>query len=312
MATADRTSSHDDNAVVVLVDCAGGRELAVVHDVLVHALDTPAVLIDPASTAISLDVDTGLLTVDGRAVRPAVTWIRHSSVYALKALDAAAWSGLLAQVAATATAALPGTAPAAPGQLADAGRLGVAAPRTVVTSDVAAGVRELGTSRAIVKTPDFRLFEPDRLAWPEYLPAVVDRETAPAGPGRPVVVQEYVAHSRELRVYYLDGGVCAFEVAKPDPASFWTDPGSVTVARVDCPERATTTVRTLCAAWNLRYAAFDLLVAASGEPVFLEANPDGDWLWFEGRARWSGVSFMAAVMVRDLFVRSTSWGASAQ
>src|SRR4029450_4087735 len=93
MATADRTSSHDDSAVVVLVDCAGGRELAVVHDVLVHALDTPAVLIDPASTAISLDVDTGLLTVDGRAVRPAVTWIRHSSVYALKALDPAAGAG---------------------------------------------------------------------------------------------------------------------------------------------------------------------------------------------------------------------------
>jgi hypothetical protein len=62
-------------------------------------------------------------------------------------------------------------------------------------------------------------------------------------------------------------------------------------------------VRTLCAAWGLRYGAFDLLVTSTGEIVFLEANPDGDWLWFEHKAGWHGVSFLAAVMVRELFLR---------
>ena len=119
-------------------------------------------------------------------------------------------------------------------------------------------------------------------------------------------MQEYVVHARELRVYYLDGGVCAFDVRKRDPASFWTDPASVTVTRVDCPEDAASAVRALCAAWNLVYGAFDLLVTPTGELVFLEANPDGGWLWFESRARWHGVSFMAAVMLRELFVRGTS------
>jgi hypothetical protein len=57
----------------------------------------------------------------------------------------------------------------------------------------------------------------------------------------------------------------------------------------------------LCAAWQLSYAAFDLLVTAAGQIVFLEANCDGDWLFYERKARWHGVSFMAAVMVRDLF-----------
>ncbi|MBT2478887.1 hypothetical protein J7E94_11655 [Streptomyces sp. ISL-94] len=313
---------------MVLVNCAGGRELEVVRDALTGPLETPTLLIrqdEIPSTPMALDVDTGLLDVAGQRVRPAVVWVRHGSACALLAqarpagsvtpLQAESWSGFLRQVAAAAAAALPGGTVVGPGQLVDARRLGVRTPRTVVTNDVPAGAREVGAPVLVVKTPDFRLFEPQPLNWPACLPAVVGREEVaqsaagagggPAG-GRPVVVQEYVAHSRELRVYHLDGGICAFEVRKPDPSSPLTDPDSVTVTRVDCPGPAAEAVRTLCAAWDLRYGAFDLLVSDTGEPVFLEANPDGDWLWFERKAGWHGVSFMAAVMVRELFVRSTS------
>jgi hypothetical protein len=324
MGTAEHADDGDGKAVVVLVDCAGGRELEVVHDTLTHSLHTPTVLIthaDLAAVAMSLDLTTGLLDVDGRRVRPAVVWVRHSSAGAMMAqarpagvvtpLEATSWSHLLAQLSASTTAALPGSAPAGPGQLVDAGRLGVKTPHTVLTTDVNAGVRHMGTPTVIVKNPDFRIFEPDPQNWSACLPAVVDRDSVPAdrvAGGRPVVVQEYVPHARELRVYFLDGGICAFEVGKSEPSSLWTDPTSVTVTRAGCPEDAETAVRTLCAAWNLRFAAFDLLVSDAGELVFLEANPDGDWLWFERKARWHGVSFMAAVMVRELFVRGTSLG----
>lgn len=311
---------------MVLVNCAGGPELEIVHNALTGPLGTPTVLVRPGelgSTPMALDVDSGLLDIAGRRVRPAVVWVRHASACALLAqarpagsvtpLQAESWSGFLRQVASTASAALPGAVPGGtvvgPGQLALARGLGVRTPRTVITTDVAAAAREVESPTLLVKTPDFRLFEPDRANWARCRPVVVGREAAagvPAGDGRPVVVQEYVAHARELRVYHLDGGICAFEVRKPDPSSPVTDPDSVTVTRVECPPRAADAVRTLCAAWDLRYGAFDLLVPETGEPVFLEANPDGDWLWFERKARWHGVSFMAAVMVRELFVRSTS------
>lgn len=322
----------DTTAVVLLADGAGGRELEAVGRVLTDCLDTPVVLIgraDLESTPMTLDMAGGLLEVGGRRLRPAVAWIRHGSASALAAqarpagslrpLQAEAWSRFLAQIAAAAGTALPGPGGTVlgPRQLLDAARLGMATPRTVVTTDVPAAVRELrdpggpsGAGRGtgvIVKQPDFRLYEPDRSAWPKCFPSVLDG-TADAVAHRadhPVVVQEYVAHSRELRVYHLDGGICAFEVGKPQPSSPWTDPGSVTVTPVLCPPAAAHTVRTLCAAWNLRYGAFDLLVSDTGQTVFLEANPDGDWLWFEDRARWRGVTFMAAVMVRDLYVRST-------
>jgi hypothetical protein len=323
MATPGLISDRDAQSVVLLVNGAGGGELTGVRDALTGALHTPTVLIantDFASIVISLDPDSGLMNVGGRRVRPAVVWIRHGATSAMvaqarpagsvTALNAASWSVFLRQVAASATA-LPGTAPVATMQLTQAGRLGVRTPRTVLTTDVGAGVRQLRTRRVIVKTPDFRLVEPDPRNWGQCLPVIVDRDTLAgdrAVAGRPVVVQEYVAHAQELRVYYLNGGICAFDVRKSGPAALWTDPGSVAVTRVDCPPAAAAAVRALSVAWNLRYGAFDLLVTHSGEVVLLEANPDGDWLWYERKARWHGVSFMAAVMVRELFARATSKG----
>lgn len=325
MGTMDRADGCEEHAAVVLIDCAGGRELEVVRDTLACSLKTPALFIGRSalgSAALSLDLSTGLLNVDGFLVKPVVAWIRHSSACAMLAqarpagavrpLDAASWSALLERIAASTTVPVPGDPPRWPGQLTDAWRLGVRVPRTVFTTDIKAGIRHMAPHEAIVKIPDFRLFEPDLQAWPSCLPEIVHSgEALTSRPGtRPVAVQEYIAHVRELRVYYLNGGVCAFDVRKPEPASMWVDPASVTVTRVDCPRVAETAVRTLSAAWQLRYAAFDLLVSHAGELVFLEANPDGDWLWFEQKAGWPGVSFMAAVMVRELFVRTTSPGAA--
>ena len=314
MAIDGFSPTHCAESAVVLVNGVPGGEMVLIRDALVHSLNTPVVLLEPGAGTVSVDPLDGVLEVDGRRVRPVVVWARHASAAAVAArgghtvLDAVSWAGLLTFLTASAHTALPGSAPAGPGQLADAGRLGVRVPRTVVTTDPAAAARRIGAARTVVKTQDFRLYETDRRRWDDCLPRLTtgaDNAADDLPGGRPVIVQEYVVHDRELRVYYLDGGVCAFEIGKPGPSSMWTDPGGVTVTRVDCPPGAARAVRVLCIAWRLRFGAFDLLVAPGGELVFLEVNPDGDWLWFERKARWHGVSFMAAVMVRELFIRGT-------
>jgi hypothetical protein len=309
-------------SAVVLASGAGGGEFASVHNALTDSLSTPAVLIrqeDFASIHISLELETGILEVAGYRIRPAVAWARHSSACtmaaqarptgALSSLGATSWADFIRHITESALAALPGTTPPAPGQLTDATRLGIRTPRTMVTTDIAAGVKYMTTPRVLIKTPDFRLYEPDSRAWQMHWPRIINRDAMPDNQeacGRPIMVQEYVDHVYELRVYYLNGGICAFAVRKPGPSSPWTDPGSVDVTRVDCPPDAAEVVRALCNEWRLSYAAFDLLVTQSGETVFLEANRDGDWLWYERKARWHGVSFMAAVMVRELFAQVTA------
>lgn len=322
MGTISGFSNEQD--AVVLIDYAGGRELQSLKQTLSGPWDIPTVLLggaDLAATSLSLDVRTGLLDVDGRLLRPAVVWVRHVSACAIVAqaqpagsvtpLAATSWSTMLQQLAGREAFALPGAAPTGPVQLLDAERLGISTPRTVITTDVAAGARQMRTPRIIVKIPDFRLYEPDRQNWAACLPRIIQRDAAlgePASTTGPVVVQEYHSHARELRVFYLDQGICAFEVHKAEPASMWTDPDSVIVCKVACPQVVADAVRTLSTAWRLRFGAFDLLISDNGEPVFLEVNPDGDWLWYERKARWHGVSFMAAVMVRQLFLSRTAGG----
>jgi len=298
---------------VVLVDVSGCRELDAVESLLTGALGTPSVRISADQLfplQVSLELETGVLTVGDRRIRPTVAWIRHARAPSLwayqgKWFETESWSSFLSQIAAAAAVSLPGGDPGHVEQLVAARRLGVAVPRTTVTTDVASSPAR-GAAATVVKAVGLHFAGPPDRPEPR-LPQVVDRSGEPppwATSRTPVIVQEYVEHVQELRVYYLDGAVCAFDVKKPSPAAIWLLPTQVEIGHTSCPYAVEALVHTLAAEWGLRYGAFDLLVTATGELVFLEVNADGDWLWFEGRADWRGVTFMAAAMVRDLHVRA--------
>jgi len=112
-------------------------------------------------------------------------------------------------------------------------------------------------------------------------------------------VQEYIEHEAELRIYYLDGRIHGFEIDKASPADLWTAPDRVGVRHVTPPLAIADATRRLAAAMSLRYGAFDFLVR-DGSPVFLEVNPDGDWLWVERAARTDVITIDVAQMLADL------------
>lgn len=305
---------------VVLADSSACREFDVLQAQL-EALNVPVVRLrrpDHRAVVAPVTGGDGALLIDGQRIRPIVTWVRHGTTAAVYAqlirgsgaelagrqrgqgataadhdtglLGAECWSRLLEAISAAAMTALPGGNPRLITQLVDASRHGVRVPRTFVTTDAAAAAARLPGTRVIAKIPDSRPLTPG------------STPTSPEHTG-PVVLQEYIEHSRELRVYYTDGGLTAFDVRKPRPDSIWTEPESVTVTVTTCPPRLADVVRRLATAWGLHYGAFDFLITGSGEPLFLEVNADGDWLWFERRARWQGVSFLVAAMTSELYVR---------
>lgn len=330
------TSSPDERSVevrapvpaVVLADGAGRAEFDALHRVLGQAMGCPVVRFngaDPPASGATMNLVDGALEMAGMRVRPVVAWVRHAAavtIYSRRARgygvagwgpreaqslrEAESWSGLLDLVATTASVAVPGGRPGLARQLADAGRHGLRVPRTVVTTDVDGAMGILRVSRVVVKVPDARLVAPAPRGRPVPVPQVLERGGAVEwmDGAYPAVVQEYVEHARELRVYVADGGVCAFEVTKPAPGSIWTEPELVTVRRVACPDPLVAATRALARAWRMCYGAFDILLTRSGSPVFLEANADGDWLWYERKAGWHGVSFMVATMLKEMLVRT--------
>jgi hypothetical protein len=265
----------------------------------------------PASgydAGLLVDLDGGRMRLGGRWLAPTVAWRRHFSGRAVDAGPVAAalfaqdsWKELAEQAAAIAPRALGPRWPGTLEQLAVARRLGIAVPRTIVTTDLSAARAAFRCPRVVVKAVGQHFVEaaPGRLTG--VFPQVIERHALPSGPrpGPPVIVQEYVEHRAELRVYYVAGQVLGFEVGKRSPAEPWTSPAAVTVRAVPVPPAAGDAARALAAALALDFAALDFLIRA-GEPVFLEANPDGDWDWAERAAGTDAVTRAVAAMLATL------------
>jgi glutathione synthase/RimK-type ligase-like ATP-grasp enzyme len=196
-----------------------------------------------------------------------------------------------------------------PGRLAQltiAEKAGVALPRTVLTEDAPAAAEFLGCERVVLKPLHEHFVEcpPGILAgvFPEIW-TTAELSGLRGGIGVPVIVQEHVEHDHELRAYFVDGAVYAYRVRKASPAAPWTDERNVHVEEMAAGAAMTAAVRgavrKLAEAFDVRYAAFDLLV--SGEEIcFLELNPDGDWRWVELLAGQPAVSLAVAWMLRKL------------
>jgi glutathione synthase/RimK-type ligase-like ATP-grasp enzyme len=47
------------------------------------------------------------------------------------------------------------------------------------------------------------------------------------------------------------------------------------------PEHVETAIRRLMSSFEINFASIDLILTPSGEFVFLDLNPNGQWLWLE-------------------------------
>src|SRR5262249_22157739 len=116
----------------------------------------------------------------------------------------------------------------------------------------------------------------------------------------PVIVQQYVPSDHELRVFVVGEQLIAYRVDKLDPAQLGVDPEGVDVRRGGMAPGLGDTLLALARFWRIDVVAFDLLVT-DGVPVFLEANINCDWRWFEHRSGEPAVSRAVAAWVTSRF-----------
>lgn len=262
-----------------------------------------------AQAQLLADPGRGTLLVGDCPVRPTVTWVRHFSAQAIAAGPGAAgafvresWQALVSQLASVSTRLLPACRPGAVEQLTVAARLGVRVPRTVIASDPALAAGELAAPRLVVKSLAGHFVEAQPGLLTGVFPEVVERaqlSVAWPQPAAPVLVQEYVEHDAELRVYYVRGEVHAFAVTKQSAADLWLAPDRVGASRAGVPPALHAAVAGLARELRLDYAAFDFLLCGQ-VPVFLEANLDGDWRWLEIMTGTGDVTVAVARMLASL------------
>ncbi len=177
-------------------------------------------------------------------------------------------------------------------QMRIAAACGLRTPRSVVVSEVADGYDALGVGHIIVKPVREHFIElsqgdehvlfgafPQVLHWPSVLAGERTRD--------PVLVQEFIPHQAELRVYALRGEPPAALEIRAANGAFTTAysavaGGDVLVTATELPARLAMAIAAFMDMAHLDYGAFDLVrETASGDPVFLEVNTSGGWRCYE-------------------------------
>lgn len=136
--------------------------------------------------------------------------------------------------------------------------------------------------------------------WPENLtPAQVDTiRLAPA------VFQEYVPKEREVRAVVIGRQVFAASVdSQSVPAARHDVRGVTRQARYepyDLPREVSRALLEVVDGFGLRFCSADLVLTPSGELVFLDLNPNGQWLWLELEAGLPLTSAMADVLAAGI------------
>jgi hypothetical protein len=99
----------------------------------------------------------------------------------------------------------------------------------------------------------------------------------------PVFVQQEIQRSADLRITFIGERCFCVRITSNDPALIdWRIPGTtLSNTIIEVTQDIKTKCLVMMNSMGLRYAAFDFIETPTGELVFLEVNPTGEWAWLE-------------------------------
>lgn len=179
-------------------------------------------------------------------------------------------------------------------QMRAAQRAGFLLPKTLVSQDPARVLpfcKMLG-NRAVVKPLRGTPLTP-------LLTRFVDvgRLTAKAISLCPAIYQEYVPGKLHIRAHCFGDSVHAALLESEDLD--WRPNLAIPVREFQLPEKIQARLRRVLRLLGLRVGIFDLKLAPTGEPVWLEVNPQGQFLFIEGLCGMPLTALFAKFLYRE-------------
>jgi glutathione synthase/RimK-type ligase-like ATP-grasp enzyme len=189
-------------------------------------------------------------------------------------------------------------------QLLEASRAGLRIPHTLISNDpprATTFVDALDGTECAIK-PLIAIGVTDehgyRLPLTTTLPAGHSLESLALAP---TMLQPYVDKAFELRcVVIADKVFCAKLDSQADERSRidWRG-GDPAHELFTLPHEVEASIHRLMGAFDLNFASLDMIVTPEGEYVFLELNPNGQWLWLEHELGLPLVACMADLLTTN-------------
>jgi glutathione synthase/RimK-type ligase-like ATP-grasp enzyme len=176
-----------------------------------------------------------------------------------------------------------------PTQLALAQDLGLSIPSTVVSNDADSLAAFLDDGDEHVYKALTWCFEPpDRMIFTSPVDASAVRSDADAVAVAPGIYQARIAKHYELRATVIGEQVLAVRIdsqARRDTRLDWRrNQYAVPYTRHHLDPSLADALIGMNVRLGLAFGAYDLIITPDDEPVFLEVNPMGQWLWLEKAA----------------------------
>ena len=189
-------------------------------------------------------------------------------------------------------------------QLAEASRAGLKTPDTLISNDPARATTFLDT-----------LADAECAIKPLVAVGVTDEQgyrlplttTLPRGHSleslalAPTMLQPYVDKAFELRCVVMGDKIFSAKLdSQADEKSRIDWRGGDPVHEVfELPEGVQAAIQRLMESFGLNFASLDMIVTPAGEYVFLELNPNGQWLWLEFELGLPLVATMADLLTTN-------------
>lgn len=97
----------------------------------------------------------------------------------------------------------------------------------------------------------------------------------------PIYLQEYIHKAYEVRVTIVENNVYAVRIDTENKIDWRVDYSNHKYTKIICPNEVLEKCYKLMEDFSLNFGAFDFVVTSKEEWVFLEINPNGQWLWLE-------------------------------
>ena len=186
-------------------------------------------------------------------------------------------------------------------QLAEASKAGLLTPATLISNDperAAAFVGALGEADCAIKPLIATRVDGEegaRLPLTTTLPRGHALDSVAAAP---TIFQPYIEKAYELRCVVMGDKIFTAKLDSQAHESTRKDwrAGDVEHEVFDLPERVQAALHRLVRSFEINFASIDLIVTPEGEFVFLDLNPNGQWLWLEEELGLPLVAAMADLL----------------
>lgn len=103
----------------------------------------------------------------------------------------------------------------------------------------------------------------------------------------PALFQQFVQKRSDIRITVVDSDIHAVELLAMDRSGEQrcdirrNNMSDVSYRRIVLPDNIKDSIHKLMAHYKLRFAAINMAIASSGEWIFFEINPNGQWAWLD-------------------------------